>query len=104
MKVINRRTCLIALVLAFLVPANGQTPSGSSQQDSVIVSSNLVTVNVIVTDNKGRYVKGLRSDQFSIYDENARQRIAHFSAGAAPVSIGIICEIHPTGPAHVSAV
>lgn len=104
MKVINSRTCLMVLILAFLVPANAQTPSESSQQDTVVVSSNLVTVNVIVTDNKGRYVKGLRPDQFSIYDENARQKISHFSAGAAPVSIGIVCEIHPAAPARVSAV
>jgi Ca-activated chloride channel homolog len=48
-------------------------------------------------------VKSLKSDQFSIYDENARQKIAHFSVGAAPVSIGIIFEIHSARPTHVSA-
>jgi Ca-activated chloride channel homolog len=104
MKVVNGRTCLLVLILVFMVAANAQTPSESSQQETVIVRSNLVTVNVIVTDSKGRYVKGLRSDQFSVYGENAKQKIAHFSTGAAPVSIGIICEIHPTAPAHVSAV
>jgi Ca-activated chloride channel family protein len=58
----------------------------------VAITSNLVTVNVIVTDRKGSYVKGLNADQFSIYDENIKQNIAHFSVGAAPVSIGIVCE------------
>jgi hypothetical protein len=51
-------------------------------------------VTVIVADSKGRHVNRLKSDEFSIYDENASQKIAHFSVGAAPVSIGIVCEIH----------
>jgi VWFA-related protein len=53
-----------------------------------------VTLNVIVTDSKGRYVKGLSRDQFEIYDNKVKQQIAHFSTDASPVSIGIVCEIH----------
>ncbi len=104
MEAINRLTCLIALILTSLVPAYGQSSQNSPQEETVVVSTNLVTVNVIVTDSEGRYVKGLKSEQFSVYDENAKQKIAHFSVGAAPVSIGIVCEIHRTAPARVSAV
>ena len=86
MKAISRMICLIVLILTSLVPAYGQSSQDSSQEEPVVVSTNLVTVNVIVTDSKGRYVKGLKSEEFSIYDENVRQKIAHFSAGAAPVS------------------
>jgi Ca-activated chloride channel family protein len=103
MKAINRITFLIVLILASLLTVSGRFPSDSPQEEPVVVSTNLVTVNVIVTDNKGRYVKGLKADQFSIYDENARQKIAQFSVGAAPVSIGIIFEIHSARPTHVSA-
>jgi Ca-activated chloride channel family protein len=76
----------------------------SAQEETVVVSSNLVTMNVIVTDRNGRYVTGLKPEQFSIYDENAKQKIAHFSVGAAPVSIGIIFEIHTATPERVAAV
>lgn len=103
MKAISRMICLIVLILTSLVPAYGQSSQDSSQEEPVVVSTNLVTVNVIVTDSKGRYVKGLKSEEFSIYDENVRQNIAHFSAGAAPVSIGIVYEIHSAAPAHVTA-
>jgi Ca-activated chloride channel family protein len=103
MKAINRMTCLMVLVLTSLVSAYGQSSPDSPQEEPVFVSTNLVTVNVIVTDSKGRYVKGLKSEQFSIYDENARQKIAHFSVGAAAVSIGIVCEIHTTTPDRLAA-
>ena len=103
LKTIGSMTCLIALILTMPVPSYGQSSADSLQEGPLVVSTNLVTVNVIVTDNKGRYVKDLKSDQFSIYDENARQKIAHFSVGAAPISIGIIFEIHSASPTHVSA-
>jgi len=103
MKAMNRIACLIVLMLASMVPAYGQSSQDSSQEEPVVVNTNLVTVNVIVTDNKGRYVKELKSDQFSVYDENAKQKLAHFSVGPAPLSIGIVCEIHGAAPAHVSA-
>ena len=94
---------LIALILTTLVSTLGQSPPNSPQEDSVVVSTNLVTVNVIVTDEKGKYVKGLKADQFSIFDENARQKIAHFSAGSASVSIGIVYEVHNASASQVSA-
>ena len=104
MEVINRMTCLIALILTSLVIGWGQSSQNSHQEEIVAVSTNLVTVNVIVTDGDGRYVKGLKSEQFAIYDDKAKQKISHFSVGAAPVSIGIVCEIHTADPARASAV
>lgn len=103
LKAIKSISFLIPLILATLVSAVGQATPDSPPEEPVVIRTNLVTVNVIVTDKKGRYVKGLKSDQFSIYDENARQKIAHFSVGAAPVSIGIIFEIHSARQANVSA-
>ena len=100
MKVTARSTFLIVSILALLVSGYGQT----FQDEPVVVRTNLVTMNVIVTDSKGRYVKGLKSEQFSIFDENARQKIAHFSVGAAPLSIGIVCEVHTNTPERLAAV
>jgi VWFA-related protein len=86
--------CLTTIVLAATALAQSITTTQSQQDDKVVVGTNLVTVNVIVTDSKGRYVKGLSRDQFEIYDNKVKQQIAHFSTDASPVSIGIVCEIH----------
>lgn len=93
----NRKVYLIgALVLVICgALARGQDVTKPTKGDDRIISAtNLVTVNVIVTDNHGNYVKGLRREQFSVIDEKVKQHIAHFSAEAAPVSIAIVCELH----------
>jgi Ca-activated chloride channel family protein len=88
---------LSALGLAiFATVGLGQTAATTptQQDDRVVVGTNLVTVNVIVTDKNGRYVKGLTRNQFEVFDEKTKQNIAHFSADASPVSLGIVLEVH----------
>lgn len=89
------RTLVTSLALFFLstltVPTEAQTPT---QADRVVIKTNLVSVNVIVTDKDGRYIKGLTRDQFELFDENAKQQLAMFSAEGGPVSLGIVLEVH----------
>lgn len=88
-------------VAIFTVTGVGQTitPKPAQQDERVLVGTNLVTVNVIVADRNGRYVKGLTRNQFEIYDEKTKQNIAHFSANSSPVSLGIILEVHENAAA-----
>lgn len=96
--------CIATFVLAITAAAQIAPTSQPQQDDKIIVGTNLVTVNVIVTDTSGRYVKDLSRDQFTIYDNKVKQEIAHFSADAASVSIGIVCEIHESAPEQMQAV
>lgn len=86
--------CLTTVVLAATALAQSISTTQAQQDEKVVVGTNLVTLNVIVTDSKGRYVKGLSRDQFDVYDNKVKQQISHFSTDASPVSIGIVCEIH----------
>lgn len=72
--------------------------------EKVTVSANLVSVNVSVTDQHGRYVQGLDVGQFEAFDDGVRQRIAHFSAGGEAFSIGIVYDMHPTTRERAAAV
>jgi VWFA-related protein len=103
MKAAIRMTFLLLLALASLVSGYGQSLQ-NSQEEPVIVSTNLVLANVIVTDSKGRYVKGLTRNQFEIYDEKTRQEIAHFTADASPVSLGIVLEVHENATEKTKAI
>lgn len=49
----------------------------------------LVNVTVTVTDESGRFVPGLRADDFEIYENGERQEITQFDAERVPVSLGI---------------
>lgn len=81
-----------ALVLFLLLAS-----IASAQEERVVTRTDFVSVNVIVTDEGGRYIRGLTRDDFDLFDEKVKQQLTHFSADPAPVSLGIVYEIHP-GP------
>ena len=91
----------IYLILVTLV--SGALTAGWAQEEQIVTGINLVSVNVIVTDRNGRYLRGLNRDQFEVFDEKVKQQIAHYSDESAPVSIGIVCELHNSTPAKSRA-
>ena len=88
MKIINKTLLIVAFSTAFSV-------FSSAQDDPIRVETNLVTVNVAVTDKKGNYVRGLKKEDFEIWDNRTRQMIDTFSAENVPVSFGIVYDMHP---------
>jgi len=94
---------LATLLLAASTLGQAISTTQPQQDDRIIVGTNLVTVNVIVTDGEGCYVKGLSRDQFTIHDNKVKQQIVHFSTEASPVSIGIVFEIHKAAPEKTRA-
>jgi len=74
----------------------------SSAQDVVRVETNVVTLNVAVTDKKGNYVHGLTQEQFSITDNGIKQEIDSFSSEAAPASIGIVYYMVPASTDQIA--
>ena len=53
----------------------------------------LINVTATVSDDSGRFVSGLRQADFTIYEDNERQEITHFSAERVPVSLGILLDV-----------
>ena len=52
----------------------------------------LVTVNATVTDANGRFVPGLRLEDFILTEDGERQTITQFEAERVPVSLGIVLD------------
>jgi VWFA-related protein len=81
----RRYTSLLATVLAFglLVQTLAQQPSPPPQSEDdeevVRITTNLVQVDAVVTDNDGRHVTDLRPEEFEILEEGKRQEITSFS-------------------------
>ncbi len=55
-------------------------------------STNLVNVNVLVTDNNGDPIPGLQKDNFRIYDDGVPQTITNFSTVSAPMTVCLLVE------------
>lgn len=72
-----------------------QPPAAPRPDDTPVVktTTNLVTLNVSVTDPQGRFVTGLDAAHFEVYEDNVKQNIEFFSDEDAPVSIGIVFDM-----------
>ena len=49
----------------------------------------LINVNATVTDASGRFVSGLRQEDFTVYEDDQLMDVSHFSSDRVPVSLGI---------------
>lgn len=57
-----------------------QTPSPTPKDDDVVkISTNLIQIDVTVTDRKGNIVKDLKAEDFEIYENGELQEITNFS-------------------------
>jgi VWFA-related protein len=52
----------------------------------------LINVTATVTDGNGRFVSGLRKEDFRVYQDDELQQVSHFSSERVPVSLGIVLD------------
>jgi VWFA-related protein len=82
-----------AAVAAAAVIAGSSTVAGQKPEEFRFRSGvDLVNVTVTVTDKNGRFVPGLRQEDFIVYEENELQDVTHFSNERVPVSLGIVLD------------
>jgi VWFA-related protein len=86
-------------------PTTSPTPGSTTQPGSnppekidpnevftLTTSTNLVNVDVLVTDNNGNPIPGLSKTNFKLADEGVPQSITNFSTGEAPMTICMLIE------------
>lgn len=83
-------------IIALLFITVFVSAQSQAQDEEVAVGTNLVSVNVTVTGSNGKYVSGLKREQFEVFDDNEKQQIAFFSAENAPTTFGIVYDMHPS--------
>lgn len=76
MRIISTLLCL--LFLSFTVPA---------QSDKTFVS-----VPVSVSDREGRYISGLKKDDFRILQDGKEQKVSFFATEDEPVSVALLID------------
>jgi len=96
------RAASVAIVLAFLtamgMPAATQDKKHKPDQqqksddDTVRLHSDLVVVNLIVTDAKGQYAHGLGEKDFTILEDDRAQPINSFFSEEAPFAAAILID------------
>jgi VWFA-related protein len=98
MRTFLRTLSLVAIVFAALaVVLDGQQPQtpaparpGGDEQGFRFKSGvELINVTATVADASGRFVSGLRQEDFLVFEDDQPVTVTHFSAERVPVSLGI---------------
>jgi Ca-activated chloride channel family protein len=70
-----------SLIVAILLTALLATSFASQKDDQVIkLTSDLVTIDVTVTNRDGDFIRNLKADEFSIYEDGIAQKMEFFEA------------------------
>jgi VWFA-related protein len=81
-------------------PLRGQrTPQAGEEEEeapkgrtSISVAVDLVSLQVLVTDSKGNAILGLKSENFTIFEDNVKQEITNFSPVEANITVVMLVE------------
>jgi Ca-activated chloride channel family protein len=105
MKMIAARFALLLLLLVITASAGGDVTSaqkpasdtpaqqqGQQGAPSLKLDTDLVSLSVTVTDQKGRAITGLKKEDFKVYENGGEQPISFFSAEERPASWGLVLD------------
>jgi Ca-activated chloride channel family protein len=72
-------------------------PDDIIEEDDVIrVETNLVTLPVSVLDRDGRFVAGLRQQDFQIFEDGVAQKIENFTTVEQPFTVVLLIDVSPS--------
>src|SRR4051812_15384626 len=86
------RTSIVAaaMLAAIAVTLNGQQTD--TQAFKFRSGVELINVTATVTDANGRFVSGLKAEDFTVSEDNQPVEVTHFSADRVPVSLGLLLD------------
>jgi Ca-activated chloride channel homolog len=84
----------LAIAASIVAVAAGH-PSGQQQEGDRFrfrTGVELINVTATVSDRNGRFVPGLRKEDFLLFEDDQEQSISHFNSERVPVSLGIVLD------------
>lgn len=102
--ILEKRIAEIFLLTIFLAISTLICPAQIKDDETISVNTELISVNVSVTDAKNRHVAGLTKEHFEIFDDKVKQEIAFFSGEESPLSIGIVYDVHSANAERIETV
>jgi len=89
----HRHTLHLALTIAILLYASLPCSAQSGQDDDVVrVESDLVVLNVTVTDRQGKYIHKLPLKEFKVFEDGVEQKINTFALEENPFAATILID------------
>ena len=69
-----------------------QQPPQQPGEVAISVDVPVVQVDVVITDNRGNYITGLKKENFRILEDKVPQQVTNFAPSEAPITIVMLME------------
>jgi Ca-activated chloride channel homolog len=84
---------LVVVAASALGPAAAQTPPAQVESQPIFKSgTELVALNVTVTDPRQNYVAGLAANDFAVYEDGVKQEVSFFAASEIPIDLILLVD------------
>jgi len=74
------------------VAAPQPAPSAQEKNQVFRAGVEMVSLNVTVTDRQGRYVTDLSQDDFSVFEDGAKQELSYFNRTNLPIALSLLID------------
>ena len=92
----KRLSCLLCFLWVIFpihpFPAQDQPKKTKDSDYTLKVDVNLITLHVSVMDDKDQIIKGLKKEDFAVYEDKIQQEISLFKEEDVPVSLGLVID------------
>jgi VWFA-related protein len=72
--------------------AQPQVPAPPPDGYAITVTVPVVSVDVVITDNNGNYLTGLKKENFRILEDGVPQTVGNFESGQGPFTVVLLAE------------
>lgn len=93
MNRLKKKISSLLIVLLIAATTVAQSQQEREQDDTIRLKTDLVTVTAVVNDRSGHAIKSLKAEDFEIFEDGAKQRIASFAATKEPFSVMLLLDI-----------
>ena len=77
-------------------PKPTETPNINDENEVIKVETSLVTMPVSVLDRDGRFISGLRQQDFRIFENGIEQKVDYFQAVEQPFTVILLIDVSPS--------
>ena len=84
------------------VPVTDQGEVG--EEDVVRVSTSLISVPAQVMDRSGRYIGGLRKEDFVLYENGVEQQLSYFGSVEQPFTVALVLDVSGSTQTQLQAI
>jgi VWFA-related protein len=77
-------------------PTASPTPPAEDDGEVIKVETNLVTMPVSVLDRDGRFVSGLKQNDFKIFENGVEQKLDYFQSVEMPFTVILLIDVSPS--------